>query len=227
MIASDDIIGYAEIWESRRERVWSEEEIQLCQTLANQAALVIENARLYNQMHYLAVTDTLSGVLNRRGLFDRGEHEVNRAQRFSTPLAAIMLDIDHFKHINDTYSHAVGDEVLRTLARVCQANLRSVDLIGRYGGEEFAILLPDTDTDAARRVAERLRQAVAETPVIIPKGMVSFTVSLGVASLVDGNTTLAVLLDQADSAMYFAKRSGRNQVALVDSDVTQTAWLNL
>jgi len=227
MIASDDIIGYAEIWESRTERLWSEEEIQLCQTLANQAALVIENARLYSQMQYLAVTDTLSGVLNRRGLFDRGQHEVNRALRFSTPLAAIMLDIDHFKHINDTYSHAVGDEVLRTLARVCQANLRSVDLIGRYGGEEFAILLPDTDADSARQVAERLRQAVADTPVIIPKGQVSFTVSLGVASLVVGTTTLAVLLDQADTAMYFAKRAGRNQVALVDSDVTQSAWLNL
>ena len=98
MIASDDIIGYAEIWESRSERAWSEEEIQLCQTLANQAALVIENARLYSQMQYLAVTDTLSGVFNRRGLFDRGQHEVNRALRFSTPLAAIMLDIDHFKH---------------------------------------------------------------------------------------------------------------------------------
>ncbi len=227
MIASDDIIGYAEIWDSRSERVWTEEEIQFSQTLANQAALVIENARLYNQMQYLAVTDTLSGVFNRRGLFDRGQHEVNRALRFTTPLAAIMLDIDHFKHINDTYSHAVGDEVLRTLARVCQANLRTVDLIGRYGGEEFAILLPDTDADSACQVAERLRQAVAETPVIIPKGQVSFTVSLGVASLVDGTTTLAVLLDQADTAMYFAKHAGRNQVALVDSDVTQTAWLNL
>ena len=101
--------------------------------------------------------------------------------------------------------------MLRTLARVCQANLRTVDLIGRYGGEEFAILLPDTDANSARQVAERLRQAVADTPVIIPKGQVSFTVSLGVASLVDGTTTLAVLLDQADTAMYLPSAPGETR----------------
>jgi diguanylate cyclase (GGDEF)-like protein/PAS domain S-box-containing protein len=212
MIAFDQIIGYAEIWDSRNEREWSEEDIQFCQTLANQAAIVIENARLYNQMQFLAVTDTLTGIFNRRGLFERGRHEINRALRSAHPLAAILLDIDHFKHINDTFSHAVGDEVLRTLAELCNQNLRSVDIIGRYGGEEFAILLPDTDTAPALQVAERLRQCVAETPVITQNGMVNFTISLGVACLTDGVSTLAVLLDHADSAMYQAKAAGRNKV---------------
>jgi diguanylate cyclase (GGDEF)-like protein len=218
MIASDRISGYAEIWDSRNERVWSEEDIQLCQTLANQAALVIENARLYNQMQFLAVTDTLTGVYNRRGLFDRGQQEVSRALRSSRPLAAIMLDIDHFKHINDTFSHVVGDEVLRILAKLCQENLRSMDIIGRYGGEEFAIVLPESDTAAAQRVAERLRQSVADTPVFTQNGVVNFTISVGVASMTDGIPTLAVLLDRADTAMYQAKETGRNRVCIASAD---------
>jgi diguanylate cyclase (GGDEF)-like protein len=214
MIASDRVSGYAEIWDSRRERDWNVEEIQLCQTLANQAALVIENARLYNQMQYLAVTDTLTGVYNRRGLFDRGQQEISRAIRMSRPLAAIMLDIDHFKLINDTYSHVVGDEVLRLLAKLCQENLRSMDVIGRYGGEEFAIVLPETDTASALQVAERLRQCVADTPLFAQNGVVKFTISVGVASMAEGIPTLAVLLDRADSAMYQAKETGRNRVCV-------------
>lgn len=187
----------------------------MCQTLANQAALVIENARLYNQMQYLAVTDTLTGVYNRRGLFDRGQQEISRSLRSSRPLAAIMLDIDHFKQINDTFSHVVGDEVLRILTKLCQDNLRSLDIIGRYGGEEFAIVLPETDTASAQLVAERLRQCVAETPVFTQNGVVNFTISVGVASMTDGISTMAVLLDRADTAMYQAKETGRNRVCTV------------
>jgi diguanylate cyclase (GGDEF)-like protein len=222
MIASDRVSGYAEIWDSRREREWKEEEIQLCQTLANQAALVIENARLYNQMQYLAVTDTLTGVYNRRGLFNRGQQEISRALRSSRPLAAIMLDIDLFKLINDTYSHVVGDEVLRLLAKLCQENLRSVDVIGRYGGEEFAILLPETDAAAAQQIAERLRQCVAETPLFTQNGVVNFTISVGIASMTEEISTLAVLLDRADTAMYQAKKSGRNRVCI--ASITEEAF---
>jgi diguanylate cyclase (GGDEF)-like protein len=123
-----------------------------------------------------------------------------------------MLDIDIFKRVNDIYSHAVGDQVLRALAKVCQENLREVDLLGRYGGEEFAILLPETDAQAAEQVAERLRQQIASTPVETPRGPISFTVSLGVTIALDGISELAVLLDRADTAMYAAKQAGRNRV---------------
>ncbi len=214
MLASDRVIGYAEIWDSRTERLWSEEEIQYCQTLANQAALVIDNVRLYNQMQHLAVTDTLTGVYNRRGLLEHGQREINRAMRNARPLAAIMLDIDNFKQVNDSYSHAAGDQVLQTLALLCQENLREVDIIGRYGGEEFAILLPESDNDGAYLVAQRLRQSVAETPIHTQHGEISITVSVGVACTQGEISNLAVLLDLADTAMYEAKRAGRNLVRL-------------
>jgi diguanylate cyclase (GGDEF)-like protein len=214
MLASDRVISYAEIWDSQRERVWTEEEIQFYQTLANQVALVIENARLYNQMQHLAVTDTLTGVYNRRGLLENGQPEINRSMRNARLLAVIMLDIDNFKQVNDNYSHTAGDQVLQALALLCQENLREADIIGRYGGEEFAILLTETDEDGAYPVAQRLRQSVAETPITTQHGEVSITVSVGIACNLGDNSNLAVLLDMADTAMYEAKRAGRNLVRL-------------
>ncbi len=182
--------------------------------MANQAGLVIDNARLYNQMQHLAVTDTLTGVYNRRGLLEHGQREINRAIRSARPLTAIMLDIDNFKQVNDTYSHAAGDQVLQALAKLCQECLREVDIIGRYGGEEFAILLPETDEDGAYLVAQRLRQSIAETPIPTQHGEVSITVSVGIACTEGELSDLAVLLDLADTAMYEAKRDGRNLVRL-------------
>jgi diguanylate cyclase (GGDEF)-like protein len=129
-------------------------------------------------------------------------------------LAVIMLDIDNFKQVNDNYSHTAGDQVLQALALLCQENLREADIIGRYGGEEFAILLTETDEDGAYLVAQRLRQSVAETPITTQHGEVSITVSVGIACNLGDNSNLAVLLDMADTAMYEAKRAGRNLVRL-------------
>ncbi len=213
MIASGRIIGYAEIWDSIMERDWNEEEIRLCQTLANQAAVALDNARLYSEMKRMAITDALTGMYNRRGLFEMGQREINRARRYSHPLSALMLDIDHFKQINDVYSHAAGDQVLRTLGQICRSQLREVDILGRFGGEEFAILLPETDGESAYHAAERLRQWVARTPVVTEKGIISITISIGVACATEELSDLAILLDQADTAMYAAKEAGRNRVA--------------
>jgi diguanylate cyclase (GGDEF)-like protein len=224
MMASDRVIGYAELWDNRSERVWSEEEIQFCQTLANQAALVIENVRLYKKMQHLAITDTLTGVYNRRGLFEHGQREINRAIRTSRPLAAIMLDIDHFKQVNDAHSHAVGDQVLKALAKLCLDNLREVDIFGRYGGEEFAILLPETDIETAYQVAQRLRQCISETAIQSTKGVISITVSIGIACSEGEVNNLAVLLDRADTAMYEAKRSGRNKVSPAEAHQFKTSF---
>lgn len=214
MIVSDNVLGYAEIWDSLKERVWSEDEVRLCQTLANQAAIVIENARLYNEMQHMAVTDVLTGAYNRRGLFEVGQREINRARRVSRPLSAIMLDIDFFKQINDLHSHAVGDQILQGLANLCQENLRDIDIFGRYGGDEFAILLPETDVNSANYVAQRLRRRVSETPFVTQNSPISISISLGIACTIGEITDLAVLLDCADSAMYEAKRAGRNQVCV-------------
>jgi diguanylate cyclase (GGDEF)-like protein/PAS domain S-box-containing protein len=216
MIVSGRLLGYAEIWESRSERVWSDDEICLCQTLANQAAIAIENARLYDEMQLLAVTDELTGVYNRRGFFEAAKRVLTRAYRYHRPLSAIMMDIDHFKRINDIYSHAVGDKVLQALAKLCQANLRESDIFGRYGGEEFVIVLPDTGFKSACQISERLRQVIADTPVLTEHGPVAVTVSMGVACTTYEIEELPILLDRADSAMYTAKTTGRNQVAIQD-----------
>ena len=175
---------------------------------------MIENARLYNEMQHMAVTDALTGAYNRRGLFEVGQREINRARRVSRPLSAIMLDIDFFKQINDLHSHAVGDQILLGLAHLCQENLRDIDIFGRYGGDEFAILLPETDVNSANYVAQRLRRRVAETPFMTQDSPISFTISMGIACTIGEITDLAVLLDSADSAMYEAKRAGRNQVCV-------------
>jgi len=214
MMIAGQVRGYAEIWDNRSERAWSEEEMRLCQTLANQAAITIENVRLFEESQHQAVTDPLTGLYNRRGLFQLGEREVERVRRFGHPLAAIMLDIDHFKQTNDTYSHAIGDQVLRALADCCRATIRDTDILGRYGGEEFALLLPETDAKGAYNLAERLREKVAMTPVLTERGAINITISLGVASYTEQIPDLAVLLDHADTAMYAAKQSGRNRVVI-------------
>jgi len=213
MMISGRILGFTDIWESREDRIWSEEEIRVCQTLSNQAAIAIDNAHLYSEILQVAVTDMLTGILNRRGLFEAGQRELNRTRRLKRPLSAIMLDIDHFKLVNDAYSHTIGDQVLRKLVSICQNNLREIDIIGRYGGEEFVILLPDTQYPKAHQVAERLRMRIAKNPIDTNKGPISITVSMGITCTMNGNVELAALLDRADSAMYSAKNKGRNRIA--------------
>jgi diguanylate cyclase (GGDEF)-like protein len=212
MLIHNRLVGVISVGDSDPGRYFTPADLHLLTLFTQQAAIAVENARLFEETHRLAITDPLTGLYNRRGLFELGQREIDRVHRFHRPLAAIMLDIDRFKQVNDIYSHAVGDQVLRVLAEVCRANLREVDLLGRYGGEEFAILLPETDAQAARQVAERLRQEIASTPVMTPRGPISFTVSLGVTIALDGIPELAVLLDRADTAMYAAKQAGRNRV---------------
>jgi diguanylate cyclase (GGDEF)-like protein len=217
MIISGNLLGFAQILDSCSERNWSEGEIRLCQTLANQAAVAIENARLYSEMQRMAVTDALTGIYNRRGFFEVGRREINRANRFQRPLAAIMFDIDHFKQVNDAYSHAIGDQVLQALVKLCLANLREMDILGRYGGEEFAILLPETDCNNAYHTAERLCRLVEKTPLLTEAGPVFITVTLGVTCIKGETINLDILLDRADTAMYSAKQAGRNRVAMIEA----------
>ncbi len=186
------------------------------QGFADQIAVAIENAQLYAQVHELAIVDELTGVYNRRGLFQLGEHEVSRALRYARPLAAIMLDLDHFKRVNDTYGHAAGDQVLRACAQCCRANVRTLDLIARYGGEELVVLLPETESAAAQLVAERLRQAIEDMTIDLTLAgqaqTISITASLGVATMGADIPHLAALIERADHAQYLAKQAGRNRV---------------
>jgi len=215
LVSKGRIIGIMELETSEEDRRFSQEEINLAMTLANQAAVALENAQLFAQIQELAITDGLTGLHNRRHFFILGEQEFNRAARYNHSLSAIMLDIDDFKHVNDTFGHAVGDRVLHNLAVDFSRHLRDVDIFGRYGGEEFAIILPETGLNCGYKAAERLRSYIANHPIVVNSHPISITVSIGVAELTKDIRTLDALLVQADSALYKAKNSGKNCVATI------------
>lgn len=175
--------------------------------VARQVAALRDNLRLLRELQHLASTDALTGLGSRRHFYELAEREFYLAQRSGRPLAAMMIDIDHFKTINDTYGHASGDAVLQSVANQCMQGLRAGDLIGRYGGDEMVVLLPDATLDAALATAGRIR--AQDIVVDTPHGAIQATLSMGVASA--GNCTdLAELLSRADLALYEAKQAGRN-----------------
>lgn len=163
----------------------------------------------------LAMTDELTGLYNRRGLYDAGRRAVARVRRYGHPLSAVMFDVDRFKHVNDSYSHAVGDQVLAAVGQLCRNELRTADILARYGGDEFVALLPETPLDAARFVAERMRSVVANTAFHAGGARLHLSISLGVAGFSDEQiATFEELLQYADTAMYEAKQRGRGKVVV-------------
>lgn len=182
---------------------------------ANLAAIAIENRSAQEELERRAYTDYLTGLANRRHFLEQAESELVRTMRYERGLSLLMLDLDHFKAINDTYGHKVGDLVLKKLSEICRAALRDVDLVGRMGGEEFAVLLPETESDQAMQAAERLRTAIARAHVPLGSGLpLRFTASLGVTTLREKDANIDMLLNQADQALYQAKNEGRNRVCM-------------
>ena len=173
---------------------------------------ITERQKAQAQLLELATTDSLTGLHNRRYFMESASQELDRARRYQTPLSLLLLDADHFKSVNDRYGHPVGDQALQALAIIGRRVLREVDLFARIGGEEFAILLPQTDHAAARNVAERLRQAIIDQPIATEDGPLRLTVSLGLTSLGSAPADLDELLRRADVALYQAKQNGRNRV---------------
>lgn len=173
---------------------------------------VTEQKVLTRELENQAQTDFLTGACNRRQLFALAERELQRAQRYKSPFAVLLLDIDHFKRINDHYGHLVGDSVLQHLVEMLKQQLRDVDIIGRLGGEEFLVLLPETSEAPALEIAERLRQEIAAGEVLLDSGeQVRFTVSIGITAM-RGGDNLNAIIRRADGALYRAKAQGRNQV---------------
>ena len=204
------------------DNILSAKEISYLEQLTNQTATTISRANIYAEILKHATLDALTGFNNRRQLEERIKQEVSSAKRQKRNLCAIMTDVDFFKSANDTYGHAVGDLVLKTIARVIKMQLRDYDIAGRYGGEEFSIILPYTKLPEAQMVAERLRKAVEKTKIDISKvnsdvteKNIGVTISLGVAEYSpddDENT----LLQKADKALYKAKENGRNRVEIYE-----------
>ena len=181
--------------------------VQALELFADQCAATISRVHLHQQLEQLAMTDSLTGLHNRHVLEDALARELLRAERSGRPCAVLFCDIDHFKQVNDQWDHATGDQILQQVAAVIRQRLRRGDLAARYGGDEFVVLLPDTDIAAAVEVAGDLRERIEAAPAPRP-----VTVSIGVAGSANAGLDGASLLAAADAAMYLAKRAGRNRV---------------
>jgi diguanylate cyclase (GGDEF)-like protein/PAS domain S-box-containing protein len=175
---------------------------------------VSESKKTEEELLRLAATDPLTGALNRREFTLLADREALRSNRYHHALSLLMMDLDQFKRLNDTYGHAAGDKVLQRFTTLCTNTLRNVDFFGRWGGEEFVALLPETDIEGAAVIGERLRKLVAESVLTYHDHKINFTVSLGIAQYKDGETTLDGPLGRADSAIYDAKKAGRNRISV-------------
>ena len=204
------------------DNILSEKEISYLEQLTNQAATTINRANVYAEILKHATLDALTGFYNRRQLEERIKQEVSGAKRQKRNLCTIMTDIDYFKNVNDTYGHAAGDLVLKNVSSVIKHQLRDYDIAGRYGGEEFAIILPYTKIEEAQMVAQRLRRAVENTKIDISKvntdtdeKIIGVTISLGISEYKTGDNE-KTLLQKADKALYKAKESGRNRAEVYE-----------
>jgi len=204
-----NLLGMLWVWGSDVRK----SDLPIISIFAKQIGISLERARLFQEVQSLALTDPLTGLHNRRNIFELGRIELSRAHRMSRPFCCMMLDLDHFKQVNDKYGHQVGDQVLQEFARRCKSSVREVDLVGRYGGEEMIIIMPETELAAALPVAERLRKNIANVPIRVPGHELNITVSIGLAQKDENTIQLDTLVARADQAMYIAKHKGRNQVA--------------
>lgn len=210
LIFEENLLGILWIWGKGLTRA----DLPIMSIFAKQIGISLERARLFQEVQSLALTDPLTGLQNRRSLFELGRVEFARAQRMNRFFCCMLLDLDHFKQINDQYGHLVGDQVLQEFAKRCNNSVREIDLVGRYGGEELIILLPETDRKTSMQVAERLCATIASTPIKVFEKEISVTVSIGVATQDENTTDLETLIARADQAMYIAKHKGRNRVAI-------------
>jgi diguanylate cyclase (GGDEF)-like protein len=220
IVAGETRLGALVLYSLSSTRRFSERYLSLVDAVGRQAGVAIQNSRLYEEIQQLAVTDPLTGLYSRRHFYTLASQEFNIARRFNQAIAAIMIDIDHFKRVNDTFGHLVGDVVLQNIANRCNERLRQSDILCRHGGEEFVILMTGTSLEIAMQIAERLRKRVADTPIETEGKTIPITISLGVAALGPYMhpvtlTGLEILINRADQALYISKQKGRNRV---------TAW---
>lgn len=211
LIRHDEFIGLMTI-DSYHACAYTLEDASLASSFANSAAIVIENARLFEKTQQMALTDTLTGIFNRRYFYELAQKEFSRSKRYQNPMSIILIDIDHFKNVNDQHGHLAGDQVLMQFVQRMQDELRTSDILARFGGEEFIILLPESNLDEATRVAERLREVTAHYPFLLVTAQIFISISLGVSCFRFTTPSLDHLIDESDKALYEAKQFGRNLV---------------
>ena len=214
--AADRVLGALAVARPAGGSRFGPEDIEALQDLARHAGAAVANALAHEETRRLSVTDPLTGAGNFRQLSTTLAREVERATRFNRPLSVVMLDLDHFKVVNDTHGHPFGDGVLREFARRLQDCLREVDTVTRYGGEEFTVVLPETGVDGAAAVAGRIVRAVRDRPFAVGSRSAEVTVSAGVAAFPDHGRTASEILRAADAALYAAKGAGRDRWCLAE-----------
>ena len=188
--------------------------LDIAAAMAKQVSVALDRALLVKDLEKLATTDSLTRLHIRRSFLQKADGEFERSRRYQRALSVLMLDVDHFKRINDNYGHETGDRVLRVLADTCRSSLRQQDVLGRYGGEEFVAFLPETPAEVAREAAERVRRNVQDLTINSPQGPLKLSVSIGVATLNPATLNIGGLINAADRALYEAKQKGRNRVVV-------------
>lgn len=187
------------------------------QILAQQFLIGIKRAHLYQRVQELTITDSLTQVFNRRYFFERFNEEMARSRKFNLKLSFLMIDIDHFKEYNDQYGHLVGDGILKEITKTIKENMRQIDFIGRYGGEELSIILSETDKEQARYAAERIRQSIESKRISVYDEDLKVTISIGISSFPDDANEDSALIERADEALYQAKQTGRNRTCAYEA----------
>jgi len=182
--------------------------------LAQQFILGMKRVILYQRVQEMATMDSLTGIFTRRYWFERCNEELERSKKFNYELSCLMVDIDYFKDCNDKFGHLVGDAVLRTVSNTVRENIRQIDLLGKYGGEEFCVILTETNSTGAVFVAERIRKAMEEKSIRAYDEDLKITISIGISTFPQDAEDLNILIDKADQALYRAKESGRNMVCV-------------
>jgi diguanylate cyclase (GGDEF)-like protein len=199
---------------SSQEGFLSNDAFEMMRVISDHATIAIANAQMYERMERMATTDGLTGLTNHRYFQELFDAMVARSERYGRSMSLILMDIDHFKSINDTYGHPVGDMVLKKVAKLLMGAARRTDVVARYGGEEFAVLMEETGRDGALQTAERIRKAVESEIMRSENGTFKCTLSLGIATFPEDANAKAKLAECADQALYQAKRSGRNRAVI-------------
>lgn len=216
MLYENDLLGLF-VMLSEKTEFLDTFQVELLKVMCNQASTSIANAKLHAEIGKLATTDGLTGLFNHRRFQEKLSEELKRLNRFSEPTSLLLIDIDYFKKINDTYGHPVGDLVLKGVAKIIKETIRDIDIPARYGGEEFAAILPGTDREGSRKIAERLRKSVMNTSFSADGTSFKITISIGIATSPVDAKNKEELIERADQALYHAKRNGRNQSVLWSS----------
>lgn len=215
LIAKGEVIGVINITNKKGDKLFNQKDLEFITSLANQAAIAIDNAKLYE----LATKDGMTKLYIYRHFYTLLENEMRRCARYKRNMSLIMMDIDNFKRINDTYGHLMGDTILKCLATTLQETIRKIDIAARYGGEEFVVILPETDKENACIIAERIRKNISKIVVKVNETQdLSPTVSIGVAHYSTDGREAKELINSADTALYFSKHNGKNMVSIFQKD---------